>query len=143
MHRVGLIVPAGFHVMSYAALATFDTANYIAGETFYDVSILSEDGGPVPNSFGTATETIPLNVKPFDTLLLGACLAITPPTPKLLGFLREAIKDARRVASICLGSFVLAEAGILDGRRATTHWAWAQELAQRFPKVRVEMDRIL
>ena len=142
MHRVGLIVPAGFHVMSYAALATFDTANYIAGETFYDVSILSEDGGPVPNSFGTATETIPLNVKPFDTLLLGACLAITPPTPKLLGFLREAIKGARRVASICLGSFVLAEAGILDGRRATTHWAWAQELAQRFPKVRVEMDRI-
>src|SRR6266403_680807 len=142
MHRVGLIVPAGFHVMSYAALATFDTANYIAGETFYDVSILSEDGGPVPNSFGTATETIPLNVKPFDTLLLGACLAITPPTPKLLGFLREAIQDARRVASICLGSFVLAEAGILDGRRATTHWAWAQELQQRFPKVRVEMDRI-
>src|SRR5258707_2113653 len=114
----------------------------MAAEPFYDVSILSKDGGRVPTSFGTATETIPLNVKPFDTLLLGACLAITPPTPKLLGFLREAIKDARRVASICLGSFVLAEAGILDGRRATTHWAWAQELAQRFPKVRVEMDRI-
>ena len=142
MHRVGLIVPAGFHVMSYAALATFDTANYIARETFYEVNILSDNGGPVPNSFGTATDTLPLDIKPFDTLLIGAGLALTPPTPKLSSFLREAVKDARRVASICIGSFVLAEAGILDGRRATTHWAWAQELAQRFPKVRVEMDRI-
>ena len=142
MHRVGLIVPAGFHVMSYAALATFDTANYIARETFYEVNILSDNGGPVPNSFGTATDTLPLDIKPFDTLLIGAGLALTPPTPKLSGFLREAVKDARRVASICIGSFVLAEAGILDGRRATMHWAWAQELAGRFPKVKVEMDRI-
>ena len=72
MLRVGLILPAGFHVMSYATLATFDTANFIAGEQFYDVSILSEHGGPVPNSFGTATETEPLDIKPFDTLLVGA-----------------------------------------------------------------------
>jgi len=142
MHRVGLIVPAGFHVMSYAALATFDTANYIARETFYEVNILSENGGAVPNSFGTTTETLPLDIKPFDTLLIGAGLALAPPTPKLSNFLRESVKDARRVASICIGAFILAEAGILDGRRATTHWAWAQELAQRFPKVRVEMDRI-
>jgi transcriptional regulator GlxA family with amidase domain len=96
----------------------------------------------VPNSFGTKTETLPLDSKPFDTLLVGAGLGVTSPTPKLSGFLREAVKDARRVASICVGAFVLAEAGILDGRRATTHWAFARELAQRFPKVRVEMDRI-
>jgi transcriptional regulator GlxA family with amidase domain len=142
MLRVGLILPAGFHVMSYAALATFDTANFIAGETFYDVSILSENGGLVPNSFGTATETESLDSKPFDTLLVGAGLAVTPPTPKLLTFLRDAERGARRVASICIGTFILAEAGILDGRRVTTHWAWAQELARRFPKIRVEMDRI-
>jgi transcriptional regulator GlxA family with amidase domain len=43
---------------------------------------------------------------------------------------------------MCLSAFVLAEAGILDGRRVTTHWAWAQELQARFPKIRVEMDRI-
>jgi transcriptional regulator GlxA family with amidase domain len=140
--RVGLILPAGFHVMSFAALATFDTANFIAAEHFYDVSILSEHGGAVPNSFGTATETEPLDIRPFDTLLVGAGLAFTPPTTKLLTFLREAVADARRVASICIGTFILAEAGILDGRRATTHWAWAQELERRFPKVRVEMDRI-
>jgi transcriptional regulator GlxA family with amidase domain len=140
--RVGLILPAGFHVMSFAALATFDTVNFIAAEHFYDVSILSEHGGAVPNSFGTAVETEPLDIRPFDTLLVGAGLAFTPPTTKLLTFLREAVADARRVASICIGTFILAEAGILDGRRATTHWAWAQELERRFPKVRVEMDRI-
>jgi transcriptional regulator GlxA family with amidase domain len=140
--RVGLILPASFHVMSYATLATFDAANFIAGEQFYDISILSEHGGPVPNSFGTATETEPLDIKPFDTLLVGAGLAPAPQTPKLLTFLREAVTDVRRVASICIGTFILAEAGILDGRRVTTHWAWAQELERRFPKVRVEMDRI-
>jgi transcriptional regulator GlxA family with amidase domain len=142
MLRVGLILPAGFNVMSYATLATFDTANFVAGEQFYDISILSEHGGAVPNSLGTATETEPLDIKPFDTLVMGACPAPAPPSPKLLTFLRGAVTDVRRVASICIGAFVLAEAGILDGRRATTHWAWAQELERRFPKVRVEMDRI-
>lgn len=142
MLRVGLILPVGFHVMSYAALATLDTANFIAGEEFYAVSVLSEHGGPVPNSFGKATETEPLGIRPFDTLLVGAGLALTSPSPKLATFLRDAITDARRVASICIGTFTLAEAGILDGRRVTTHWAWSQELQRRFPKVRVEMDRI-
>ena len=113
--RVGLILPADFHVMSYATLATFETANFIAGDQFYDVSILSEHGGPVPNSFGMATETEPLDVKPFDTLLVGAACAPTPPTPKLLTFLREAVTDVRRVASICIGAFILAEAGFSTG----------------------------
>jgi hypothetical protein len=88
MLRVGLILPIGFHVMSYATLATFDTANFIAGEQFYGVSIHSEHGGPVPNSFGTATETEPLEIRPFDTLLVGAGMVPTPPTPKLNPFSR-------------------------------------------------------
>jgi transcriptional regulator GlxA family with amidase domain len=142
MLRVGLILPAGFDVMSYATLATFETANLIAGEKFYDISILSDNGGPVPSSFGKATETEPLDIKPFDTLLVGAGVAPAPPTPKLVTFLREAVTDVRRVASICIGAFILAEAGILNGRRATTHWSWAQELERRFPEVRVEMDRM-
>jgi transcriptional regulator GlxA family with amidase domain len=95
MLRVGLILPAGFHVMSYATLATFDTANFIAGEQFYDISVLSEHGGPVPNSFGTATETEPLDVKPFDTLLVGAGMAPARPTPKLITFVREAVTNVK------------------------------------------------
>ncbi|MET0226514.1 MAG: helix-turn-helix domain-containing protein, partial [Dokdonella sp.] len=49
---------------------------------------------------------------------------------------------SRRVAAICTGAFILAEAGILDGRRATTHWLFARELQQRYPSVNVEQDRI-
>jgi transcriptional regulator GlxA family with amidase domain len=55
---------------------------------------------------------------------------------------RKSLKTARRIASICTGAFVLAEAGILDGRRATTHWCRAPELQKRFPKVKMEADRI-
>jgi transcriptional regulator GlxA family with amidase domain len=63
-------------------------------------------------------------------------------TPGVIKFLRQALKRCRRVASTCTGAFVLAEAGLLDGRRATTHWHRARELQARFPKVKVEEDRI-
>jgi transcriptional regulator GlxA family with amidase domain len=57
-------------------------------------------------------------------------------------YLRASLRNARRVASICTGAFGLADAGLLDGRRATTHWAFAQELQQRHPAVKVQPDRI-
>jgi transcriptional regulator GlxA family with amidase domain len=59
-----------------------------------------------------------------------------------LAFVRKAMGASRRIAAPCTGAFVLAEAGILDGRRATTHWFFARDLQARFPKVRVEEDRI-
>ena len=60
----------------------------------------------------------------------------------VLAFVRKAAKRSRRVASICTGAFILAEAGLLDGRRATTHWCAARELQSRFPNVKVNEDRI-
>lgn len=60
----------------------------------------------------------------------------------ILSWLRTATTRARRIASICTGAFLLARAGLLDGRRATTHWMFAQELASRFPRAIVEPDRI-
>jgi transcriptional regulator GlxA family with amidase domain len=60
----------------------------------------------------------------------------------MLAFLRIGLATSRRVAAICTGAFALAEAGLLDGRRATTHWAFARDLQARFPKVAVEEDRI-
>jgi transcriptional regulator GlxA family with amidase domain len=63
-------------------------------------------------------------------------------TPGVIKFLRQALARSRRIASTCTGAFVLAEAGLLDGRRATTHWHRARELQARFPKVKVEEDRI-
>jgi transcriptional regulator GlxA family with amidase domain len=60
----------------------------------------------------------------------------------LLAWLRDARRHANRCGSICTGAFVLAAAGLLDGRRATTHWAMAAELGRRYPQVQVDVDRI-
>jgi transcriptional regulator GlxA family with amidase domain len=69
-------------------------------------------------------------------------LAPKPSSNGLIDYLRAAGARCRRVASICTGAFMLAEAGLLDGRRATTHWLFARELQRCFPKVRIEEDRI-
>jgi len=62
------------------------------------------------------------------------------PPKKLVDALRKAHQCGTRIVSFCLGSFVLAAAGLLDGRRATTHWGWANELAERYPDVDVAPD---
>jgi len=128
--------------MSFATLSVFEVANMVAGEAFYDVHLLSESGGRIPNTFGMQIDTQRLGDKVFDTLLIGAAAEVRPPTPGLVAMLQDSFKSTRRIASICVGAFTLAEAGLLDGRRATTHWAAAKELQERFPKVTVEMDSI-
>ena len=62
--------------------------------------------------------------------------------PATAALLRSLAPDTRRVASVCVGAFHLAEAGVLDGHRATTHWRWAPLLRSRFPAVSVDADRI-
>jgi transcriptional regulator GlxA family with amidase domain len=66
----------------------------------------------------------------------------SPIAPELLAWLREAADRVRRIGSVCSGAFALAAAGILDGRRATTHWNLADKLAQRYPRVSVDADKI-
>jgi len=74
-----------------------------------------------------------------DTVLVPGLRPVDwPPPPPVLDALRAAHARGARVASICTGAFVLAHAGLLDGRRATTHWAHAQQLAERYPAVTVD-----
>src|ERR1700694_3715287 len=86
--------------------------------------------------------TEPLGEGHFCTLMVGAGPDLVSPSPRTVAFLRDAVSATRRITSICIAAFTLAEAGILDGRRATTHWSYAEELGRRFPKITVEMDRI-
>jgi transcriptional regulator GlxA family with amidase domain len=113
------------------------------GEHGYRVSVLSRDGLPVITSSGlTLTAHGALRDAPaeIDTLLVaggdGAFAAMRD--RQLLAWLAQASPRAGRTASVCTGAFLLASAGLLDGRRATTHWAAAQELARRHPRVRVD-----
>jgi transcriptional regulator GlxA family with amidase domain len=80
----------------------------------------------------------------LDTLMIagGAGVEAAAANPTLVDWVRRRAKQARRVASVCSGAFLLAASGVLDGRRAATHWSCCAELARRFPKVRVEPDPI-
>jgi transcriptional regulator GlxA family with amidase domain len=110
------------------------------GEPVYDVRLLAETGGSVRSSIGMSVAAEPFDDTNFDTLIVGGSAEAL--TSGLIEFLRRAVGRYRRVAATCAGAFVLAEAGLLDGRRATTHWNRARELQARFPKVKVEEDRI-
>ena len=105
--------------------------------------MLSEKGGTVRSSVSVGLQTDRFSRCAFDTLIIiGNEDAPATTTPGLLKFIRSGLKQSRRVASICTGAFILAEAGLLRGRRATTHWHFARELQRRFPEVKVEEDRI-
>jgi transcriptional regulator GlxA family with amidase domain len=142
MQRVGLIVLPGFQAMSLAVLSVFEFANKEIGEPVYDVRLLSEIGGSIRSSIGVSVETEPFDDTNFDTLIVGGSAVVGALTPGVIQFLRQALGRSRRVAATCTGAFILAEAGLLDGRRATTHWNRAGELQARFPNVKVEEDRI-
>jgi transcriptional regulator GlxA family with amidase domain len=142
MHRIAYVIYPGTQIFSTAPLSVFEMANAVLERTFYDACVLSENGGPVRTSFGISIETAPFSTPDFDTLLIGAGALIEESTPGLRDFIRAAAASSRRVAAPCTGAFTLAQAGILDGRRATTHWAYARELKARFPQVKVDEDRI-
>ncbi len=142
MKRIGFVVAPGHPVLIYAVASVFECANANAGETLYEVRLLSETGGPVPSSIGFRVDTAPLDGGDWDTLIVGGHTEMMPTSPGLLAFLREAPGRCRRIAGACIGAFALAEAGLLDGRRATTHWCAARLLQERFPAVTVEEDRI-
>lgn len=140
--KVGFVVSPGFQMMSLAALSVFEMANVGASKKLYDIRVLSEDGGAVASSIGATMDTRPISRPAFDTLIVTGILQPATTSDGVLKFLRKAFTDCRRVASICTGAFILAEAGLLHDRRATTHWQHARDLQRRFPRVRVEDDRI-
>jgi transcriptional regulator GlxA family with amidase domain len=145
MHRIGYLLTDGFQVLSLATQAVFEFANQIAEAPFYSVENFSPDGGMVRSSLGLAMETRPLEAPGLaDTWIV---VGVNDPEKTdtasgVLDFVRQAGNQARRTVGICTGGFILAEAGLLTGRRATTHWAYAQALQKRHPEIGVDVDRI-
>nr|WP_169475009.1 MULTISPECIES: GlxA family transcriptional regulator [unclassified Novosphingobium] len=139
-----MVLTPGFQFLALGVQAAFELANGLQGEDYYTLSIASVDGGPIMSSSGFAVPTVRLDdVGPIDTLLLLAGLVPPPQQDEaVLQRLRTMAKEARRVAGLCTGAFLLGQMGLLDGRRATTHWSYAREMRAAFPDVRVEDDRI-
>ena len=118
-------------------------ANWKAGAAAYQITLVSERGGVIPTSLGNGIQTVSFRGRGFDTLLV-AGEHVPPQTapPGIVRYLRLAGERGVRIATICTGTFVLAETGLLNGRRATTHWNQAKALQKRFPKVTLDLDRI-
>ena len=112
----------------------------------YRLKLVTQGDQGVMSSAGVALAAGPLSqrMEALDTLLVagGQGVEAAAANPALVDWLRQRAAQARRVASVCTGAFLLAAAGLLDGRRAVTHWKDCARLAQRFPAVRVEPDPI-
>jgi transcriptional regulator GlxA family with amidase domain len=131
-------------------LQVFASANDLVTEAGgappYILRVVAKGGQGVTASagLGITANPLPRIGAPLDTLVIAGGTGVEAATadPVLMKWVRQRASKARRVASVCTGAFVLAASGVLDGRRAATHWSCCAELARRYPAIRVESDPI-
>lgn len=123
----------------------FNTAARLESSS-YSVEVVARASGPLTStSVGLVADRALRNCRgPIDTLIVagGPGVRDAARDPRTVSWVRAAAERSRRVCSVCTGAFLLAEAGLLDGRRATTHWAGCDRLAARYADVTVERDPI-
>jgi transcriptional regulator GlxA family with amidase domain len=140
--NMGFLLYPGYQLLDMAGpLCAFEWASRIAGKPLYRVELVSVQGGSISNSSGISIKTTPLRRSSFNTLIVvgGARWAL-----KLqdIAAIKSSSAKAKRLASVCTGAFVLAQCGLLEGLRVTTHWHRAAELQREYAGVRVESDSI-
>jgi transcriptional regulator GlxA family with amidase domain len=143
--RIGILVFDHVKMLDFAGPAeVFMETNQSVGN--YEVVLLSPDGQPVLTSIGATMNVAgpAAGSGDFDTVIIPGSEAAPPAfvTPAVLEAAGSLLNRGRRITSICSGAFVLAMLGLLDGKRATTHWKFTKRLAAEFPQVKVEPDSI-
>ncbi|MEW7001723.1 DJ-1/PfpI family protein [Serratia ureilytica] len=145
MKTIGFVVFPGFNLLDFAGpLAAFDNVSQFTDPPAYRCVAISPQGGMVASSAGVEIATQPCGDERFDTLVVagGSGNVMAAQSPALVAFLTTHSRRARRIASVCTGAFILAACGLLDGKRATTHWYHAARLQQSYPRIRVDSNRI-
>jgi transcriptional regulator GlxA family with amidase domain len=139
-----LDITGPFEVFSLASMAL--QWEGITQETIYSIKILAESPGPIITMSGLQVLADAAYDNPeldFDTLLIsGGCITHALSDTKLIDWINSMPTKVNRLASVCTGTFLLAEAGLLAGRKATTHWNYCQQLAKQYPMTQVEADHI-
>jgi len=143
--HIGFLIFPDFQLLDAAGpIAAFEIAG-LYGQGAYTLHVLAMEAGRVRSSSGATLEAEALaDAPPLDTLVVagGQGTRDTDILTALADPVRRLAHSTRRITSVCSGAFILAEAGLLDGRRATTHWSRTSGFGQRYPRVRLEPDRI-
>ena len=141
MHSVALAVADGTPLFELAAACEVFGVDRGLDRSWYDFRICGEDDAEVGGWLSAGITHGLASLAGADTVIVPSCRdAAQPPPTALVDAVRAAHQGGARVASLCTGAFVLAEAGLLDGRRATTHWAHTALMHERYPAVRVDPD---
>ncbi|EIM73598.1 AraC family transcriptional regulator [Nitratireductor aquibiodomus RA22] len=146
VHRVGILLFPNYQLLDAAGpMAVFESVVGDPTRSGYLVELLSAEGGGVTSSGGATLQTRSFSdAGAFDTVLVcGGVGAVTEEIDEqTVRFLVRHFESGQRTGSVCTGAFLLAQAGCLRGKRVTTHWRYAGALAQRYPDVTVDADRI-
>ncbi|MEU1384469.1 MULTISPECIES: helix-turn-helix domain-containing protein [unclassified Nonomuraea] len=123
--------------------STLENANWHGASPYYQVRLATPGGHPVTTAGALVLQAqlaLERITGPVDTLIVsgGTGHVDAAANPLVVGHVRRLARESRRVASVCTGAYVLAAAGLLDGRRATTHWREAADMAARYPRVTVD-----
>jgi len=143
---IGFLVYPQFQLLDLSGpLAAFQVASRISGTNPYRLRVVSPAGGLIASSSGIEVLTQSIDECFFDTfIVVGGGETPTCPVKaaELASIAQVCAPRARRVGSVCTGAFILAAAGILDGKHVTTHWRYTAALQRLFPRVKIDSNRI-
>ena len=144
-HRLFLLAYEGCQLLDVTGpAAVFGAANDAGGKPVYDVRIVSPDGGAVASNAGVALESRRIGGQPDTLLVAGGSRGLKAVMARadVRRWLCRVAPGTKRYGSVCTGAFLLAAAGLLDGKRVATHWAHCARLAERFPALTVDAEAL-
>jgi transcriptional regulator GlxA family with amidase domain len=145
--RVVILAPPGVQSLDVVGPAEvfWEAARRLDDPTAYEVQVMGTTAGPVGGTGNLRflpDRTIDDADEPIDTLLVGGDPAFDAIDPAVIAWLKRRVPSIRRYGSVCTGVFFLAAAGLLDGKRVTTHWECADKLKTEYPELIVDADQI-